>query len=96
MSIKRLDDGSRGYYGQVVIGNRADYLGKARAQPTETHKWCCYLRGFCFVFCIVVISILCPLTKSFTKGVNGLAIPWVSKVVFDLHPSFAQPRRSTF
>jgi hypothetical protein len=38
------DDGGCGYYGQVVVGNSAQYLGK-KAAAQQTHEWTCYVRG---------------------------------------------------
>ena len=35
---------ANGFYGQVVVGNSAKFLGK-KAQPEQTHEWTCYLRG---------------------------------------------------
>lgn len=35
---------ANGFFGQVVVGNSAKFLGK-KALPEQTHEWTCYLRG---------------------------------------------------
>lgn len=39
-----LTDTESGYYGQVLVGNSAQYLGK-KAAAEQTHEWTCYVRG---------------------------------------------------
>ena len=41
-SIFSSPDG--GFFGQIVIGNTAKFLGK-RATETATHEWVCYVEG---------------------------------------------------
>lgn len=52
MSIIRFEDG---YYGQVLIGNTATYLGK-QSEPTKTHRWTCFVKGRRAVRCVCEIE----------------------------------------
>jgi YEATS domain-containing protein 4 len=44
MSTQGIIKTANGFYGQVVVGNSARFLGK-KAAPEKTHEWTCYLRG---------------------------------------------------
>lgn len=97
MSIIRFEDG---YYGQVLIGNTATYLGK-QSEPTKTHRWTCYVKGRRAVqWCVrdrkdLFAAQLLARTVALSGVADADIYKWVSSVVFELHSSFAQPRRGS-
>jgi len=62
----------------IVYGSMAFYLGK-KADEMQTHEWTLFLRG--------------PNDNSNNQDHYTLNSLVISKVVFQLHPSFAQPTR---
>ena len=101
---------TKGYYGQVVIGNVSTFLGK-NAESTKAHKWTCYVKGVsfgCLALCFKyrcrrerqnatsVFFVLIHAYKTYL-GLNDVDISkWVSNVVFELHSSFDPPSRGIF